>query len=523
MGSADPPHDDGGGGMAHSPRSRSRRPHRRPGLGSDDAQPEVDEGEVVDEAAEAAARTPKAAADGKGGGGRRKHRREKGGHKSGHGTPRSLAVPRLEYSISNSLFNTDSEHEEEELAHRDDQSHAEVSSSKPGEVRLRDIYSPRSPLEQQRSPRWKHPPQDASDGEGDGGSSSPRNASDLESPRTRQRWSPRAYQETEEGEEDVQDASPRSPTRGRRHNHHKDGAESQGERSIVNASPAARHACDSVSPRWQFAAADTLLVGASEAERLKFVNSPGPSHMLLRCEVRQRWKERDVYDLYLSETDAYLLSARRRPWKPTTNVVISADRAASLTGSRVAKLRGNFTGTEYVLYDAGDNPVRRGGTLKPRAELAGVIYTPSLSRVAGGPRHLTVLVPHGATSLRLDHADTGNAPPLTPRSRRESVVAMHRARSLREGAVSVLASKGPAWDPLARRWCYDFAGRVMCESKKNFQLETEGGATDGGEVILQFGKQRQDVYALDVSYPVTPLQAFGVALSAIDTKLCYAV
>jgi tubby-related protein 1 len=38
-------------------------------------------------------------------------------------------------------------------------------------------------------------------------------------------------------------------------------------------------------------------------------------------------------------------------------------------------------------------------------------------------------------------------------------------------------------------------------------------------IILQFGRIGEDVFTLDVQYPMSILQGFGVALSSFDAKL----
>ncbi len=71
----------------------------------------------------------------------------------------------------------------------------------------------------------------------------------------------------------------------------------------------------------------------------------------------------------------------------------------------------------------------------------------------------------------------------------------------------------------------DFKGRVKEASVKNFQLVHWDHNADrrGGEVMLQFGKIEDDLYALDFTYPMNVEVAFAVALASIDTKLCYSL
>ncbi len=69
----------------------------------------------------------------------------------------------------------------------------------------------------------------------------------------------------------------------------------------------------------------------------------------------------------------------------------------------------------------------------------------------------------------------------------------------------------------------NFNGRVLQPSKKNFQLILEGSDSDEADkshkVILQFGKRKKNVYALDFSYPLNAIQAYGICLSTLAGKL----
>ena len=111
--------------------------------------------------------------------------------------------------------------------------------------------------------------------------------------------------------------------------------------------------------------------------------------------------------------------------------------------------------------------------------------------------------------------------------------------------VLQLESREPEWDPSAGAHSLNFHGRVSMASVKNFQLELVGEAADGlgtpsdheehraggvpGEapstrpsakaLIMQFGKQDKDVFALDFRHPLSPVQAFALGLTALARKL----
>jgi hypothetical protein len=88
-------------------------------------------------------------------------------------------------------------------------------------------------------------------------------------------------------------------------------------------------------------------------------------------------------------------------------------------------------------------------------------------------------------------------------------------------------NKEPYWLESIRAYSLDFQGRVTLPSNKNFQLEMD---TNREAVAMQFGKvvSTDDgasscaVYSMDVAWPLSPLQAFGIAVSSCDRKLACA-
>ena len=68
----------------------------------------------------------------------------------------------------------------------------------------------------------------------------------------------------------------------------------------------------------------------------------------------------------------FLLSARKRKKSKSANYIISTDANDTARHSPhfAGKVRSNFLGTEFVLYDAGDKPgKRKGGEHDASAEL----------------------------------------------------------------------------------------------------------------------------------------------------------
>ena len=65
-----------------------------------------------------------------------------------------------------------------------------------------------------------------------------------------------------------------------------------------------------------------------------------------------------TYEIYLKDGDQFLLAARKRKKNKSSNYLISLDKddLARQSGNFFGKLRSNFVGTEFQLYDKGINP-----------------------------------------------------------------------------------------------------------------------------------------------------------------------
>ena len=66
---------------------------------------------------------------------------------------------------------------------------------------------------------------------------------------------------------------------------------------------------------------------------------------------------------------------------------------------------------------------------------------------------------------------------------------------------------------------YDFRGRVTEPSIKNFQLIPdipEKREENQNDFVLQFGKRDKDQFILDIQFPLSIFQGFGLALATFD-------
>jgi len=64
----------------------------------------------------------------------------------------------------------------------------------------------------------------------------------------------------------------------------------------------------------------------------------------------------------------------------------------------------------------------------------------------------------------------------------------------------------------------NFHGRVTRPSIKNFQLEQTTEATRAGGVVLQCGRTGKHTFIVDFSWPLSPIQAFSIALCKLTAQ-----
>jgi len=74
-----------------------------------------------------------------------------------------------------------------------------------------------------------------------------------------------------------------------------------------------------------------------------------------------------------------------------------------------------------------------------------------------------------------------------------------------------IENKRPSWHEQASSLVLEFKGRTIAPSAKNFQL----CLAEDDEIICQFGKLGPQMFALDVKFPLSIVQAFAMAVSTM--------
>jgi len=114
-------------------------------------------------------------------------------------------------------------------------------------------------------------------------------------------------------------------------------------------------------------------------------------------------------------------------------------------------------GTEFNIYDHGDNPKKTKYPERVREHLGVVLYESNLLG-ARGPRKMRVLLP--------DVRVTGEIYQFKPMAPKEGI--LNNMRQGRMEGIKVMINKPPKWNDQVSAYVLNFNGRVEKPSVKNF-------------------------------------------------------
>ncbi|CAK8572846.1 unnamed protein product [Lathyrus sativus] len=290
------------------------------------------------------------------------------------------------------------------------------------------------------------------------------------------------------------------------------------------------------------------------------LKQPGPRDSLIQCYIKRN-RNSQTYYLFLCLNQAstddgkFLLAARKCRRATHTDYIISLnlDDVSRGSSTYVGKLRSNFLGTKFTVYDAhppiyGAKVAKSRSTklvslkqVSPRVPAGNypIVHVSYDLNVLGsrGPRIMQCVmdaIPAAAvepggeapTQTRFLHSRNDSSPSIpffrSKSTRAENLQSVVPLTSQDEGML-VLRNKAPRWHEQLQCWCLNFNGRVTVASVKNFQLvaSPNNGVSEQAQenVILQFGKVGKDVFTMDYQYPISAFEAFAICLSSFDTKI----
>ncbi|XP_076896417.1 tubby-like F-box protein 7 [Bidens hawaiensis] len=295
--------------------------------------------------------------------------------------------------------------------------------------------------------------------------------------------------------------------------------------------------CGCVCKRWREVSRE-VVKPPLHAGKITFpscLKQPGPRDSPIQCIIKRN-KKNSVFYLYLAASPSFtnkgkfLLAARRYRNGAHTEYIISLDPDDSAQGSNayVGKLRSDFLGTKFTIYDT--QPPHSGA--KPSSSRSGRRFTSKQisPQVPAGNFEIgevsykfNLLKSRGPRRMICSLKCTPSPPePNKPEDGR----VLTRSKSVAScQSQTLLRNKAPRWHEHLQCWCLNFHGRVTVASVKNFQLvatldqSQPGGEGDGETVLLQFGKVGDDVFTMDYRQPLSAFHAFAVCLTSFGTKL----
>ncbi|KAJ0397944.1 hypothetical protein ATCC90586_009374 [Pythium insidiosum] len=254
----------------------------------------------------------------------------------------------------------------------------------------------------------------------------------------------------------------------------------------------------------------TARLNAAFLRRFLLAPSP-PAAAMMQCYIRTRGGGN--YELYTQDTDTLLLTAvRRRQYDMSVSFHIYL--AANLenagnnqTAIQVARLEKNYMGSQYTIVDT---------TSEQPVELGAVQYAATFGK---SPRQMRVALPRVTELPEIDSAVDGTPSweivPWQAQNKEDTILAQVDAP---DASRSInLINKPPVWIESLEAYCLDFGGRVAAASVKNFLLSHPD---DMDKTLMLFGRtQDRQVYSMDYAHPFSPVQAFAIALSSMDSHL----
>ncbi|XP_057803924.1 tubby-like F-box protein 8 isoform X2 [Salvia miltiorrhiza] len=250
---------------------------------------------------------------------------------------------------------------------------------------------------------------------------------------------------------------------------------------------------------------------------------------------------------------------------------MDADNISRSSSTYIGKLRSNFLGTKFIIFDT--QPPHNCSHITPPGRTSRRFYSKKVSpkvptgsysisqisyelNVLGtrGPRRMNCTM----HSIPASSMEPGGVVPGQPEllsrpledsfrsisfskaldistefssSRFSDIAGISNSEDDSKPRPLVLKNKSPRWHEQLQCWCLNFRGRVTVASVKNFQLivatqpspsapaSSQPAQSDHDKIILQFGKVGKDIFTMDYRYPLSAFQAFAICLSSFDTKL----
>eukprot|EP00962_Isochrysis_galbana_P024071 scaffold7356_cov88-Isochrysis_galbana.AAC.3 len=242
---------------------------------------------------------------------------------------------------------------------------------------------------------------------------------------------------------------------------------------------------------------------------------PGLLHAYVR-RVKLRAHVRYDFFLELPGHVLHLASAQKLLRSMTAYYCLSIEAGAILrdAASYLGKLRASSVGgTGWQLFDNGLSPRDSVCEVTLRRRQLMAVHFQKNIMGSHGPARLACVVPSGPWRDGYYGAEADEAADAGGWRERSLV---RRWLEDETDGLALLVNKPPIWSDELGTYTLEYNGRATLASVKNVQLVPHD---DPANLIFQMGKVSDTRFNLDFKAPLSPIQAFAIALTVFDTKL----
>ncbi|KAK2951991.1 putative Tubby protein like protein [Blattamonas nauphoetae] len=240
-----------------------------------------------------------------------------------------------------------------------------------------------------------------------------------------------------------------------------------------------------------------------------FVKNTIPPGTMLRCTITRKKGMFPTYEITTDDTKKFLLAAKRRP---------NDGYLISLNATDISKTSKHYQGklktlstNSFILYSTGKKPselteeMRQAGQkFRMREEYVHIEFPREKA-------YRSMYVHLG----KVDEASLKRAE-IRPSTKRQDIE--HLIKTQDPNLVK-LSTRIPRKDPNTGVLRIEFHGRAAVASVKNHQLVLGEQTSQPDSIIptiFLFGKMGDNKFSCDFTFPLCPLQAFGIALSLFE-------
>ena len=228
----------------------------------------------------------------------------------------------------------------------------------------------------------------------------------------------------------------------------------------------------------------------SEEERIQFLFGRFKNNQTLKCNILIR--SGNLY-VYTSNTQHFIFSAHKIKNKLRGNYIITSDYEGK---NKIAQINSSLFKNEYIMYDDGISPkinMNKKDSLNYnlRRYLLEVKKTNENNFLKG-----YIFMPEVNFEMnQFFNKDKEKKDKLS---------------KLKKG-IKIFQTEEPSYDIVKKVYMNKYSSRVKISSNRNFRLIFEDNKMK--KIILECGKVNDNIFIMDFSTPLSPLEAFGISIS----------